>query len=475
MELDSSYVLTHLSRLPPLTMTHSHLRAPMPIPPELILEIIDVLAQEGDSDTLSSFSLVHRTLLHPCRTRLFRTITLGPRPDKGKSGTGLLTLLRSSPFLISYIHHLHITDYAGPNQIHWLLTDICLTKILPLLSLSRLKLEFTGRTVVWSLLPPGLKCAIVTTVRSPRMSELEMTGVHGISGHLICGNAGLKRLALRAMWIPPSSSSATPVRLNGEKRRRFSLFSGTSQHISEKGKIRLESLLLGGDGAGSWVLESGIDLSGLKVLEIHPRFPSEVERAKEIIARARESICEFSWKGSVNLDGAVSPLPIILSTLPALQTVNFHTTMYWDDMTYEPPQFYLEECIRFLRSATRTGKGNQIRNVSLAFDCTWWSALPEVILRFLCNDPLWGILAELLSDRISFPMLRNVSVEARVRSGEGKRVIMGVKKMERQRKGRYQVLDVPHCMRRMLAKVEDERREVVLDVFMVLNECSSVY
>lgn len=153
------------------------------LPPELLLIIFDLIAQEKDWKTLKNCSVLSSACLGLTRRHLFKTITLRLRGDPNpilirdvvRRIQGLCDFFEKDQEARTYVKTFQVLDSYPVYDSQWITEQRCLPRLLNLL---RYITHFTFGCEVgylqWKMFSQELRCAVIAVFHSPMLKSLSV-------------------------------------------------------------------------------------------------------------------------------------------------------------------------------------------------------------------------------------------------------------------------------------------------------------
>jgi hypothetical protein len=160
---------------------------------DVIALIIDIIAENKDTDLLKDLALVSHSFHQICSKHIFATVELrnaNPDYDIASSKKGFVKLLKSRPDVVKYIRKLtYRVDYNINNDDH-LLSPI-LFNFLP--TISRLN-SLTLKHLDWNTLDSSLTSAFLHLMHLPTINHINLSFINNFPLSSLTSSINLHRL-----------------------------------------------------------------------------------------------------------------------------------------------------------------------------------------------------------------------------------------------------------------------------------------
>ncbi|KAJ6543954.1 hypothetical protein B0H19DRAFT_292100 [Mycena capillaripes] len=170
------------------------------LPQELFDYIIDHLFD--DVESLRACALVSSNLFSSSRTHIFSHVKVGP-VDPEHHIDELREILARSPYLVTYVHSLHLYDYIMRRH-SWMeewpeSLAPGVAEFLRTLALKRFAVTIDSGFVHWANVSKALRKAIHHTMSTEKLTCVELTGLYGLPFKLLANCPVLKSVTLK--WV----------------------------------------------------------------------------------------------------------------------------------------------------------------------------------------------------------------------------------------------------------------------------------
>ncbi|CAA7265411.1 unnamed protein product [Cyclocybe aegerita] len=304
------------------------------LPLEILETVINLHAEEGDTETVKAWALTSRALLPSCRSHIFSTIKLLPDPSHPYWTEDTivhiqLPLLRkftrvieSNPDLAFYVRTLHFCvrriDYHNE-----LLARILqrLTHVKKLVLSSRIRTRVDPR-LNWRDLSKELQRGLQSIIQSLSLVDLHLSAIFNLPAIILASSKNLRHLSLHY-----TDFVEVPIYPEVEAPGTLLLTSLTISNLSARGVRDLIKITFGDIPL--------VDLSRLSTFIVRQSHLQEVTVAAEVLQLSNHmqnfSITVDQGHGSVFFQGMVRP-----GTLKTLETFKAVIIISWQDSRADP-------------------------------------------------------------------------------------------------------------------------------------------
>ena len=249
------------------------------IPQELVGEFIDILANEGDIDSLRTLSLISHSFVVRCRQHLFASINLqGSGANRAQSllqkVERLYQVLLRAPEIANYTHTLSFWVYRFNATAACIISKL----LLQFSMINTFILRSGTSSCNWTLIDPELRFAFSHLAYSPTLKKFTLLGLQSFPVTFFTGCTNITDLNF-------SYCSMTEDHGSLEKSERDSI--AKLRNLTLCGHNRgVEKLICGRRQDGSPIL----DISHLQTIYTEVYRPEALLATKELLNGASEIV-----------------------------------------------------------------------------------------------------------------------------------------------------------------------------------------
>ena len=172
------------------------------LPFDIIVQIIDTVGENEDTNLLKELALVSHCFHQICSKHLFATVDLheaDPTWNLASSKSGFVKLLKSRPDIVKHIRKLtYSVGYMHHEPTYLMSDDYLLTPILPnfLRTITRLNsLKITAlSTMTWNEKNPSLTSAFLHLMHLPTIDHIDLSSIENFPLSSLIPSVNLLRL-----------------------------------------------------------------------------------------------------------------------------------------------------------------------------------------------------------------------------------------------------------------------------------------